>query len=230
MESNQIKLLEILKGKNIDELNLLELKDFIKKCGDDNYCKDIAKDILKQLKAKKEIEKQIKSHKNILSSLELSESLIREDLYSKINKNGYVPNVEECYKLNFLSKRIEVVTASEYSVDENCKYFKTENEAIDYLNFIEKIKIGVRFKIKNQGNWNDGVFNKDAKKFYNIETQERVYNFDKDKIWTIVKVGYFENCLPMPLTEYLCKDESGNDIIDWQIPRYMYNNIEFIED
>lgn len=230
MDTNQEKLLEILKGKNIDELNKIELKDFIKNCDDDSYLKNTAKNIYKKLKAKINIEKQIKHHKKMLKSLELSESLLREDLYSKINKNNYVPNVEECYELNFLSKRIELVTASEYGEKENCKYFRTENEANDFLNFIEKIQVGVRFKIKNQGNWNDGVYNNDAKKFYSIEKREKVYNFDKDKIWTIVKVGYFENCLPMPLTESHCKDESGNDIIDWQMPRYMYNNIEFIKD
>lgn len=223
-------VLNLLKNKNIETLNLTDLKNFIKNKDEDKYYKNVIKDIYKRLKAVKKIEKQIKHYKSTLESLQYANSTLREDLYSKLNRNNFVPGIEECFEFNILTKQIEKRTYSSYQENENCKYFKTEEEANNYKDFCDKLKNGVKFKIKNKGKWNDGIYNKNAKSFYNVEDRKQVYNFDdRDKIWTIVKTGYFENAMPMPLTEYYFKNDEGNEVIEWEIPRYMYGNIEFVE-
>lgn len=180
MKSSQEILSEILK-KNIHDLDKSEIKNFIKNC-DEKYYKKIAKEILKQLNIKKNIEKQIKFHKEILTSLYLSESLVNENLYSKIDNKGFIPNVSDCYQFNYLSKKIIKTTITENSQSENCKYFQSEEEAIKYKLFIEKLKVGVKFKINDLEKWNDGTFNENAKMFYGIQERKREYNFDNFKI------------------------------------------------
>jgi hypothetical protein len=226
---NRSELIEILKSKSIDELDKKSLKVFINNCDNEQY-KNIAKNVLEHLKTKKNLEKQIKESQKKLSSLYVSNGLVREKLGSILNNNGFIPNLEVCYRVNCLSKRMEEWVVGEYETNENFRYFKTESEAKEYIDFLDKIKVGVRFKIKDKRKWNNGWFNDDAKKFYEISERETVYNFDDDKIWTIVKTGYFEDGSPMPLTECKCKDDEGRDIIDWEIPRYMFRNVIFIEE
>lgn len=239
ISTKEIYLKEQLKSilteeTHVDKISKLKLKAFLKEDFDDDtdHLRRKAKKVLNLMKESKKQKKLTKEYMRIANQAGLLRGKMITDLNRETdNRNGLMIDVDDCYTVNILSHRIEEEFYRESTVGDGTHQtaiFSTKEDAEKYVDFLKKIVPGTRFKCKNLGNWNDGTYNEDAKAFYGISDREEVYSFDKDKIWTIKAVGYFEQALVIPFTESECTDSKGNKVTDWQLPRFMYNNIEFI--
>ena len=217
---------------SIKDLKTFLSNDFDVTNSDNELLKHKAKKILKLLKSVKRQKKLIKEYNAAIKDAKSLLSKTICTIYDEITcDNDLMLNVDTCYSVHILSRLIhENVYYDSIKNNTMLHNFSSKEDAERYVDFLSKIKPGTRFKCIRPGHWNDGVYNSDAKSFYGISDRERVYCFDNDKVWTIKAIGYFEDGLIIPFTEYECTDADGKPATDWQLPRYLYNNIEFIED
>lgn len=121
---------------------------------------------------------------------------------------------------------VETSYHRKYNQKESYFTFALKENAIKQLEFFNKFQIGTKFTIVDLGQINDGTFVDEVKEFYNILDKVTVYDFTKDKIWTVKQIGYMcYNCY-RPYCEFITEKNE----IDWCIPSINnINNIKFID-
>jgi hypothetical protein len=216
----------------LEKLSKQELEDFVKQDFSNsdidlqNYAIGILStlnDIEKLNQAKTQIETQLSAIKFQLE--------YKTQTLGDIKKNGMHLNIDDCWMVDVISLLVRKLPYVEYwDKNNNSICFSTEEEANEYVDYAGKIKVGNKFKIIDKGKHNDGTYNESARKFYNIEpSKSKEYCFDDNKVWKIKKVGYYEDKLIIPYVEREFLDDDNQVKIEWEMPRYLYKNIIFVD-
>ena len=189
-------------------------------------------EILEKNKKIRRLQKELKSLDKKREDLsQLIEETSDDCFKLLVGKQNMHENIDTFYVVNNISKLIE----KKFHVIERDVFFDTREKAEEYVDFLQKISIiGTKITMKQEGQFNDGHHNNNAKHFYNKGKKE-FYNFDDNKIWTVKGYGYFDYIDVFPLLEREAIKYNQDDetvvikFTEWIIPSIDKFNFKFIK-